>query len=69
MQQTSIAKRPFWARFTGGNSPILRLLVIAIAAGGFFVYKKRTEARARAIDSSFEQLEAAGHAELQHALG
>jgi len=30
MQQTSIAKRPFWARFTGSNSPILRLLVIAI---------------------------------------
>jgi simple sugar transport system permease protein len=30
MQQTSIAKRPLWARIVGNDSPILRLLVIAI---------------------------------------
>jgi simple sugar transport system permease protein len=30
MQQTSIAKRPLWARLTGGDNPILRLLIIAI---------------------------------------
>lgn len=30
MQQTSIAKRPLWARIVGNDSPIVRLLVIAI---------------------------------------
>jgi simple sugar transport system permease protein len=30
MQQTSIAKRPFWERITGNDNPILRLLVIAV---------------------------------------
>jgi simple sugar transport system permease protein len=30
MQQTSVAKRPLWARIAGNDSPILRLLVIAI---------------------------------------
>lgn len=30
MQQTSTAKRPFWARIAGSDSPILRLLLIAI---------------------------------------
>lgn len=39
------------------STPIL--LVVAIAAGGFFLYKKRNESRARAIDESFEQLDAA----------
>jgi simple sugar transport system permease protein len=30
MQQTGLAKRPLWARIAGNDSPILRLLVIAV---------------------------------------
>ena len=35
------------------------LVIVAIVAGGYFLYKKRTEARLRAIDDSFAQLDAA----------
>ncbi len=35
------------------------LVIVAILAGGFWLYKKREESRAKAIDQSFENLDAA----------